>query len=66
MFSEDTHEQIGKEIYSGGLYTQEDRWLVLDVENTVSHNDNKLHLEPFKKDRVITAFIRQDRYSCNA
>ena len=49
MFSEDTHEQIGKEIYSGGLYTQEDRWLVLDVENTVSHRDNKLHLDPFEE-----------------
>ena len=49
MYSEDVSEQVGKEIYSGGLYTQEDRWLVLDVENTVSHRDNKLHLDPFEQ-----------------
>ena len=43
------NEQIGKHIYSGGMFSPEERWLVLDVENTVSHRDNKLHLDPFEE-----------------
>ena len=49
MYREDMNEQIGKHIYSGGMFSPEERWLVLDVENTVSHRDNKLHLDPFEE-----------------
>ena len=28
--------------------------LVLDVENTVTHRDNKIHMDPFEPDNSLT------------